>query len=65
MRFQNPHYISPLQKKKIKEIADMAKHNMNPLRVTQFSDAAGYGYSIRDICNYFESINKPFDLIVR
>lgn len=64
--FQNPSFITAFQKNKVKQIAkDFAPFNMNPLRVTVYSSAAGYTYNSVDVRNYFESINKPFDLIVR
>lgn len=64
MSFFNPAYLTVFQKKKVKELAQLAKENVNPLSVTVHASGASHTYSVIDVRNYFESINKQFDFVM-
>jgi hypothetical protein len=64
MSFFNPAYLTPFQKKKVKEIAELDKQGLNPMEVTVHAGGADHTYNIVDIRNYYESISKGFDYMM-
>jgi hypothetical protein len=55
--------ITPFERRNAAEVAQIIRQGHNPLTVTTHSAEGSYPFRPLDVMNYFESNNKPFNLV--